>query len=346
MTDKKMESSSSSALIENATDEDADPLAGALAGISRSLTRVIGRGGIAGSFSGMAEETAGYPLELVKTRLQVHSNPNISFLNVVREVYQKEGVVGMFRGLSSPLVASAMISAIQFTSFEKTNHFLHEEYRMPDPYRYMISGGTAGLLQSFIICPVDVVKSRMMISGMGHGGSAGGGGAGVGTLQMARAIMAQDGLKGFYTGMSATLLRDVPGLAVFFTTYEGLKDVLGVESEHGSSSNNNSNKNDNNNVNSSSSNSSSKGSDFLKILLAGGLAGSAYHSSTHCFDIAKTLIQTQVGTPKYRGTFDCLNQLVRREGIRGLFRGYFTTLVKSFPANAAGFMVYELVQKV
>ncbi|GAM28899.1 hypothetical protein SAMD00019534_120750, partial [Acytostelium subglobosum LB1] len=306
-----------------------DPIAGSMAGVSRSLTRILAgmsRGGIAGSFSGMAEETAGYPLDLIKTRIQVHANPNVSFINVFKELIQKEGFVGMFRGLSSPLLAAAMASAIQFTTFEKVNLKIETYYpQVSSTVRYLTSGATAGLFQSFVICPVDVIKSRMMIQGMGHGHGGGGGGhGGGGTLALAKSIFKENGIRGFYTGFTATLLRDVPGTAIFFATYVGLKQKLGVE-EHGKSH---------------------SARDVLAILLAGGLAGSAYRSSTHCFDIAKTLIQTQTTTPKYKGTLDCLRQLVARDGIKGLFRGYIPTVVRSFPANAAGFMVYELVQNI
>eukprot|EP01133_Synstelium_polycarpum_P009137 gene9137-10716_t len=269
-----------------------------MAGVSRGLTRAlasVSRGGIAGSFSGMGEEIAGYPLDL-------------------------EGVVGMFRGMSSPLMAAAMISTVQFGTFESANQWLEKQNKsLPETVRLLASGGAAGLMQSFIICPVDVIKSRMMVQGAGHGHGHGGGS----NIAMSKTIYSESGAKGFYRGMGATLLRDVPGMALFFTTYESLKKTFGIDGHgHGG------------------------GASFLSILAAGGLAGAAYHGSTHFFDIAKTLIQTQTTGPKYKGTYDCLKQLVQREGVRGLFKGYWPSVIRSVPSNAAGFGIYELIQNI
>ncbi|EGG23022.1 mitochondrial substrate carrier family protein [Cavenderia fasciculata] len=293
--------------------DDPDPVAGFAAGVARFLAKK----GIAGTLSGIVEETAIYPIDLVKTRVQVHPNPNVGFMSMMKEVYKAEGFKGMFRGLSSPLVASAMVSAIQFSTFEKSNQEL-EEHRLfkdsPETLRYFVAGGSAGILQSFIICPVDVIKSRMQISGHGHSGS---------TVDMAKSIYRANGLKGFYTGFSATLLRDVPGLGIYFSTYESLKHVFNVHGHHDLS-----------------------GGGFIKVLLAGGLAGSVYNASTHCFDIAKTLIQTQTTEPKYKGTFDCLNQVVQKQGVKGLFKGFVPTVIRAIPSHGIALFVYELTQAI
>eukprot|EP01132_Coremiostelium_polycephalum_P000810 gene810-1011_t len=300
----------SSNVLNSSNEEDpTDPLAGFTAGLSRSLARTIGNFS-KGAIAGMAEESAGYPLDLVKTRIQVNQNANIGFLKVAKEVFQKEGVVGMFKGLSAPLLGSAAIAMVQFSTFEKTYVNLSEKYpNIPDTYRLIGAGSLAGLAQSVIVCPVDLIKNRMQVSGHGHGGS---------TIQTMKSIYKENRLRGFYTGFGATLLRDVPGMAVFFTTYESLKKKLGVDSSEGHG-----------------------GGSFVSILVAGGVAGMAYHGSTHCFDMAKTLIQTQSSPPKYKGTFDCLRQI----GIKGMFRGFTPSVIRSFPSNAAGLLVYELVQK-
>jgi len=99
----------------------------------------------------------------------------------------------------------------------------------------------------------------------------------------------------------------------------------------------------------------------------GGLAGMAYHTATYPFDVAKTRIQIQTGPePIYRGTLHCFRTLyqqgtpTRREkeedtwaetaharwqpahvtgGAGALFKGYVPTVLRSFPANAVGFLV-------
>lgn len=59
-------------------------------------------------------------------------------------------------------------------------------------------------------------------------------------------------------------------------------------------------------------------------------------------DLVKTLIQTDSETnPKYRGFFDCVRQVVRAEGVRGLYKGIGPCLARAFPANAVTLLAYE-----
>jgi solute carrier family 25 carnitine/acylcarnitine transporter 20/29 len=45
--------------------------------------------------------------------------------------------------------------------------------------------------------------------------------------------------------------------------------------------------------------------------------------------------------PRFRGILDCGRQVVAAEGFQGLFKGFAPALVRSFPANAVCFAVYE-----
>jgi solute carrier family 25 (mitochondrial carnitine/acylcarnitine transporter), member 20/29 len=91
------------------------------------------------------------------------------------------------------------------------------EKRYSDIY---LAGACAGLTQSFITGPVDVVKNRMQVAGGGHGH---GGGS---PVAMVKDILAQRGPRGLLLGFGPTLARDVPGIGVFFLTYEYLRQII------------------------------------------------------------------------------------------------------------------------
>jgi solute carrier family 25 carnitine/acylcarnitine transporter 20/29 len=294
----------------------------------------MGRGSIAGTLSGMAEETAGYPLDLIKTRIQVHGDHPSGVLGIVRETLAKEGVGGLFKGLGPPFLASALVTATVFGAYGHAHDYFGRGQCGPLPIGYVgLAGGFAGFAQAFITCPVDVVKNRMQVQGLGHGH-----GGGVGNIAMAKQVLAARGARGFFLGFVPTLGRDVPGYAVFFTTYEYLKRKLG------------------------SINLLKKGDDPhhqqtaghghgdlnpIAVIFAGGVAGMAYHGSTYPFDVVKTMIQTQPDkAPVYRGTIDCFRKLYAAEGTSAFVRGFWPTVVRSFPANAVGFLVYELTMKL
>jgi len=41
-------------------------------------------------------------------------------------------------------------------------------------------------------------------------------------IKTAKTIINTGGLRSLYVGMGATMLRDIPGFAVFFSVYEGI----------------------------------------------------------------------------------------------------------------------------
>ena len=66
-------------------------------------------------------------------------------------------------------------------------------------------------------------------------------------------------------------------------------------------------------------------------------------------DTVKVKIQTQdpsKGGQVYRGTFDCLRQLVRSQGVSGLYRGMTSPLTGVAAINAICFGVYGNVKKI
>eukprot|EP00735_Rhodelphis_limneticus_P007754 TRINITY_DN20374_c0_g1::TRINITY_DN20374_c0_g1_i1::g.8432::m.8432 TRINITY_DN20374_c0_g1::TRINITY_DN20374_c0_g1_i1::g.8432 ORF type:complete len:364 (+),score=46.20,sp/Q86HN8/MCFY_DICDI/36.39/1e-62,Mito_carr/PF00153.22/5.6e+02,Mito_carr/PF00153.22/2.8e-19,Mito_carr/PF00153.22/1.6e-21,Mito_carr/PF00153.22/1.6e-24,Acyl-CoA_dh_1/PF00441.19/1.6e+02,Acyl-CoA_dh_1/PF00441.19/1.7,Acyl-CoA_dh_1/PF00441.19/2e+03 TRINITY_DN20374_c0_g1_i1:84-1175(+) len=333
-------------------------LSGAFAGLARafarSFTRVVvgvGRGTIAGSVAGMAEETTGYPLDLVKTRMQV-ATTHASAIQVFRELLKHEGIGGVFRGLGAPLISSAFANSLLFGAFGQAQSFL-EDTAVPEHYRPFASGAFAGMAQSFILCPVDVVKSRMQLHGVGHG--HGGGAAAsasasvekITTSSVVREVWRNHGLRGMYHGLAPTLWRDVPGYAVFFGAYESLKLAAGVHGGHGASPEP---AHHNADDGTETGNAASGGSDGLKVIMCGGVAGMLYHSSTYPFDVVKTMMQIQsmnpaVANPPFTGMFSCLRFMAKEYGVSSLYKGFGPTVVRAFPANAAGFLVYEMTIK-
>lgn len=66
-------------------------------------------------------------------------------------------------------------------------------------------------------------------------------------------------------------------------------------------------------------------------------------------DVVKSIIQTQtfVGeTPKYKGMFHVFHEVYTDVGLRGFTKGITPTILRSIPASAAGFLVYELANRM
>lgn len=77
-----------------------------------------------------------------------------------------------------------------------------------------LAGTAAGIVQSFISCPMELVKTRAQLSSTP-------------VFQCMRQIMAREGGKrALFRGFGITLARDTPAFATYFVTYEYLLDTL------------------------------------------------------------------------------------------------------------------------
>ncbi|KAJ3360811.1 hypothetical protein GGF32_007969 [Allomyces javanicus] len=81
--------------------------------------------------------------------------------------------------------------------------------------RNSLAGGAAGAGASFLTCPLDVVKTRLQHSPKYAG-----------TLHGLRTIWTEEGYRGWYRGLNATMLGYLPSWAIYFTVYEETKRLL------------------------------------------------------------------------------------------------------------------------
>lgn len=82
-------------------------------------------------------------------------------------------------------------------------------------------------------------------------------------------------------------------------------------------------------------------------LIAGGVAGLCAWAVSYPLDVVKTRVQSlPVAEFRHGGwrhnTMSVIRTIWRTEGMRGFWRGFGPCIVPSFPANALGFVAYEL----
>ena len=100
---------------------------------------------------------------------------------------------------------------------------LHDAvYALTDPQvSHALAGSGAGAIAATIVCPLDVLKTRLQVSTLRVGGDAY-----ASTLQSLSAIVRTEGLVGLYRGLTPTIVALLPNWAVYFTVYEGLKEFM------------------------------------------------------------------------------------------------------------------------
>ncbi|KAJ1735661.1 S-adenosylmethionine transporter [Coemansia biformis] len=154
----------------------------------------------AGAVAGMAVDTALFPLDTIKTRLQARAG----FL-------ASGGFRGIYSGLSSAILGSAPGAAAFFLMYEKTKAALSELPERHQPLVHMLAASAGEVAACLVRVPTEVIKQRLQA---GHHDSL---------AAAVRGTHAADGLRGFYRGFLTQVVREIPFTCIQFPIYESLK---------------------------------------------------------------------------------------------------------------------------
>lgn len=295
---------------------------------------------ISGGIGGACAVLVGHPLDLVKVRMQtsgsvpVGSAP-VSVTGMLSDTLRKEGVRGLYRGVSAPLIAVSPMFAVSFWSYDMGQRIvksygqsgMSEEQKTVTPYRLSMSeicvaGALSAIPTTGIMAPSERIKCLLQVDG--SNAEKGGKAKYSGMLDCAKQLMKEGGIASVYKGTLATIARDIPGTVAYFGMYEFSKREImklqGIDPNKGQLS-------------------------LPAIVTAGGFAGMACWTVGIPFDVIKSRYQT-APEGKYGGIVDVYKALIKEEGYAGLFRGLRPALMRAFPANAACFLGVELTKKV
>ncbi|XP_078431792.1 mitochondrial substrate carrier family protein [Wolffia australiana] len=120
---------------------------------------------LAGVGTGALQSLLLCPVDLVKIRLQLQTaGQDTGPASIAARILRKEGIRGLYRGLSITVLRDAPAHGVYFWTYEMTREALHEGCRMTGEETIgtmLVAGGTAGVA-SWVCCyPLDVIKSRL-----------------------------------------------------------------------------------------------------------------------------------------------------------------------------------------
>jgi len=291
---------------------------------------------ISGGVGGACCVLVGHPLDLVKVRMQTGgASGNMSISGMLSTTFRKEGVRGVYRGVSAPLVAVSPMFAVSFWSYDIGQRMVKsygqrgmtEEQKSQLSYtlsmkEICMAGAISAIPTTGIMAPSERIKCLLQVQAndVEKGGKA----RYSGMLDCAKQVLKEGGMASLYKGTMATLVRDIPGTVAYFGTYELVKKELmkmqGIDPSKGKLS-------------------------VISVLSAGGLAGIAMWTVCIPADVIKSRYQT-APEGKYNGLVDVYKALIKEEGYAGLFRGIRPALLRAFPANAACFLGMEVSKKM
>ncbi|CAN3373754.1 hypothetical protein DIURU_005784 [Diutina rugosa] len=262
----------------------------------------------AGGFGGVCAVLTGHPFDLVKVRLQ--TGMYNSAITCVKDTVKNDGLLGLYRGVMPPLLGVTPMFAVSFWGYDLGKRVVSSATgRSPEQFSIAdtsAAGFFSAIPTTVVAAPVERVKVVMQVQDSKDSSM----------LKTLKEIYKKGGITSVYKGTVATLCRDGPGSAVYFATYEYLKEKL-----------------------------SSKDSDSLSlgaICTAGGFAGVAMWLVVFPVDTIKSLQQS---SPNKVSMAQAYKQIMSTKGVAGFFPGVGPALARSFPANAATFLGVELARK-
>ncbi|EFP04037.1 hypothetical protein CRE_27662 [Caenorhabditis remanei] len=283
-----------------------------------SVTDKLKEGGrqiTAGGSAGLVEVCLMYPLDVVKTRLQLGQQDK-GMMDCVVKTLKNEGIGGFYKGILPPILAETPKRATKFFTFEQYKvAFTHSD--IPVPVTMSLAGLFSGLTEAIVICPSEVVKVRLQAdrkSSVKEQKS---------TAAMAREIYKMEGFgtSGLYRGLGATFGRHGAWNMVYFGLYHSCKDVIPDAKQNPSAN-------------------------LLGRIGLGFTAGSLASIFNIPFDVAKSRIQGPQPDPltrKYSGTMQTISLVYKEEGFGALYKGLLPKVMRLGPGGAVMLIVYDEV---
>jgi solute carrier family 25 carnitine/acylcarnitine transporter 20/29 len=175
----------------------------------------------AGSVAGAVGVGVAYPLDTIKTKVQAYaikSETSLKLKEIVKTILKNEGLQGFYGGVKGVMLAQAFIKSAAFGSnawaLNELASFLGFDPSKPDLIMLALAAAFSGFATSFIVNPIERIKILMQADDSNSYSSE---------IDCATKVLAQDGLQGLvFRGIDATLIREVPGYALYFIVYSVL----------------------------------------------------------------------------------------------------------------------------
>ncbi|XP_015251836.1 PREDICTED: calcium-binding mitochondrial carrier protein SCaMC-1-like [Cyprinodon variegatus] len=184
---------------------------------------------VAGSLAGATAQTAIYPMEVLKTRLNLRKTGQYSGItDCAKQILLREGAAAFYKGYVPNMLSIVPYAGIDLAVYETLKlAWLNRNRGLPDPGVMVLVGcgaisSTCGMLASY---PLALIRTRMQAEASARGAPK------LSMLSLLHNILRQEGIAGLYRGISPNLLKIIPAVSVSYVVYEYTRIMLGVDIE-------------------------------------------------------------------------------------------------------------------
>ncbi|KAL7544444.1 hypothetical protein ACHAWF_007825 [Thalassiosira exigua] len=261
----------------------------------------------AGCIAGGIEATAVWPMEFIKTQLQLQSKAKLPYSGILSGLtyyVRTTGFFSLYRGLAPTMIGSIPKAGIRFGLNALIKDNLRDKDGKLTPGKNFLAGLGAGVSEALIVvAPVETVKTKCIelnkpfVNGFKH-------------------ILATEGVAGVYQGAAATAMKQGSNQGLRFMWFNEYKRIVTNDGE--------------------------KQLTPLMGLFGGMSAGCFSTLGNNPFDVVKTRMQGTKAT-QYANTLDCFKQILAKEGVGAFYAGVVPRLGRVVPGQGIIFASFETI---
>lgn len=265
---------------------------------------------LSGGCAGALSRTATAPLDRLKVILQASQGPKSpSVMQGLRDIFNEGGMKAFFRGNGTNVIKIIPETSSKFLFYERVKSLTCKNPKKPNSFERFTSGGLAGALSQSMIYPLEITKTRLALAPKGYYN---------GIVDCIYKIAKNEGFFQLYKGLGASLLGIVPYAAIDLAIYTGLRDYYTEKYAVQPSS--------------------------LTLLYCGSISSICGQVVSYPLALIRTKLQSQ-GLPgrqkEYDGLVDCARKILKNDGFLGYYKGIIPNFMKSVPAVAISYTVFE-----
>lgn len=253
---------------------------------------------LSGALSSTTAELVTYPMDMLKTRMHLRGTQGVprysSMLHAITHTYHSTGLTGYFQGITPALTRQFHVSGIKILLFNKLKYWFKDDLQSGSFIVRFGNGATAGGISALICNPLDVCKIRL-VNDIGRVKYKG-------MFDCMKKTLDEGFFLGFYKGSSPNVYRSIVVSAAELGTYDSCKGFLMTRFDMQETS-------------------------LWTRFWASVMAGFVGSVCTSPIDVVKSRYMNARRVPsgseaQYSSPYDCLRQIVRKEGFRALYAGF------------------------
>ncbi|PAA79386.1 hypothetical protein BOX15_Mlig005458g1, partial [Macrostomum lignano] len=273
---------------------------------------------VSGGLAGAVSRSATAPLDRLKVAWQASAGSKdshgakASMWRGIAGMVTEGGVASLWRGNGVNCIKIAPESAIKFLAYETYKGLIVGESKRPvQLHEKFVAGALAGATAQTLIYPLEVLKTRMCLRKTGQYSSL---------FDCARKVYAEGGAAIFYRGYVPNMLGILPYAGIDLALYETFKQTY--QKWRGNES----------------------GSPPIYVsLVAGAVSSVCGQVATYPLALVRTKLQARIGGGGGLGSM--FADILKREGVRGLYRGMGPNMLKVIPAVSISYATFDEMRR-